>query len=348
MAILYGKTYTRRELEARVGSMKQLADLRAAEMTGGREAGTKILELTNGVLSATVVPGRCLDVANFTYRGIPLNFTGKCGVVYAGLAEPVENPLRSVNGGMFYTCGLSNVGNAYGDDYFHGRVRLIPAEQLSTFAGWEGDEYVLRCSGIMRECSVCGDNLSLERHIETTLGSREIRVSDTVCNDGFRPAPFMMMYHLVFGFPLLDAESRLYLPVAPGELGEKTCFAAAPTPDGIDNGGGLFRALANDEGFSTYCMYNPTLGVGLEVSFDARPMPYLSQWKSMQSGDYAMGLMPTNCKAGGRQREIDGGTLRHLAGGEVVKTSLTLRAIEGEGELAETLAKIENCKNTVE
>lgn len=105
------------------------------------------------------------------------------------LQSLVRNPLRSVNGGLFYTCGLTNVGAAFGDDYFHGRVRLIPAEQAYACAEWEGDEYFLRCGGVMRQNGVCYENLSLTRNIETALGSDEICVSDTVCNDGFSRGP---------------------------------------------------------------------------------------------------------------------------------------------------------------
>lgn len=340
MAKVFGKEYTRRALQARVGSMKQIADARCATLNDGREAGTEIIEITAGGLSATVAPGRCMDITNLSWKGTPLNFTGKNGIVYAGFADPANNPLRSVNGGMFYTCGLTNVGGGYGDDYFHGRIRLIPAEQAYASADWEGEEYVLRCGGTMRQNGVCYENLRLTRVVETALGSKEITVRDTVSNDGFSASPFMMMYHVVFGFPLLDANARIY---AAAKMDENACRCAAPTPQGDDNGGGLFPVLADKDGNSVYCLYNPDLSLGLAVTFSAKVMPYLSQWKSMQSGDYAMGLMPANCHGAGRQAEIDQGTLRFLAPDETVHSFLTFTVLEGEEDLAEIKERIAQC-----
>ena len=337
---LYGQTYARREFLARVGSPKQVADIRRATLNDGRQNGTEIFEIQNGVLSATVVAGRCLDIANFTYRGVPMQFTGKNGIVYAGFAEPVRNPLRSVNGGLFYTCGLTNVGAAFGDDYFHGRVRLIPAEQAYACAEWEGDEYLLRCGGVMRQNGVCYENLSLTRNIETALGSDEICVSDTVCNDGFSEVPFMMMYHVVFGFPLLNDGARLYVAA---DMEREACCCTAPDAVGTNNGGGVFAAKCNKDGVGMYCLYNPALSLGLQVRFDARSMPYLSQWKSMQSGDYAMGLMPTNCHAAGRESEMERGTLQYLSPDACVHTSIAFRAFSGEEARNEVLAQIDAC-----
>lgn len=340
MAKLFDKEYTRREIEARVGSMKQLADVRAAVMSDGKEAGAKIVEITAAGLSATVSPSRCLDITNLSWKGIPLNFTGKNGVVAAAYADPMNHPLGSVNGGLFYTCGLTNVGDAYGTDYFHGQLRLLPSEQTYATATWEGDEYLLRVGGIMRQNAVCLENFSLTRQIETALGAKSITVKDKVSNDGFGESPFMMMYHVVFGFPLLDANSRLYTA---SDMDEGACSCAAPTPEGKDNGGGLFRVRMNKEGESIYCLYNPDLALGLAVTFSAAKMPYLSQWKSMQSGDYAMGLMPANCHAYGRQVEINEGTLRSLAPGEAQDLFITFTVVEGEEELRAVKAKIDEC-----
>lgn len=342
MADLFGKKYTRRELEARVGTMKQIADVRRAVMTDGKEDGTHIIEMSNGLINATIVESRCMDIAGFSYKGVPLNFTGKNGIVFPAFAEPVENPLRSVNGGMFYTCGLSNVGGRYGDDYFHGKMRLLPAEHAYAFAEWEDDEYFLFAGGIMRQNGVCLENLSLERKITTSLCSKTISIEDTVRNDGFNPYPFMMMYHVVFGFPLLDEEAKLYLPC---ESRSSLLSFEQPSDDGCDSDSGLHKVGTNDDGESTYCLFNHRLELGLSVTFNSLEMPYLSQWKSMQSGDYALGVMPSNCLGAGREEEINNGSLKYIDGGEVKNFKLVFNVLDGIDDLNSCLEKIGHCTN---
>ncbi|MBQ3792307.1 MAG: DUF4432 family protein [Clostridia bacterium] len=343
MAKLFGKEYTRRELEARVGTMKQIAYVRQATLSSGREDGVRIAEMRNGPLTAVFAPGRCLDMISFSYRGVPMNFSGKCGLVNAGLADGTSHPLQSVNGGMFYTCGLTNVGNAYGTDYFHGQIRLCPADRFSATAAWEGDDYLLRVSGEMHQSTVCGENLSLIRTAESKLGERSVLVKDTVRNDGFSDSPFMLMYHLVFGFPLLDEDAVLVLPVPEEKLGEKTCALAVPTPEGKENGGGVFPAGKDGKGESVFCLYQPKLSLGLKVRFSAGELPLLCQWKSMQSGDYALGIMPSNCDGSGRQHEIDQGTLKSLKPGETRSLWLELTAVDGEEEFALVRKEIGSC-----
>ncbi len=79
------------------------------------------------------------------------------GPVNAAIADNNgKNFLRAISGGMLYTCGFSNVGNHYaneeeGDSIFHGRLRYIPADNVSAFERWEGDEYVVGVCGEMRD-----------------------------------------------------------------------------------------------------------------------------------------------------------------------------------------------------
>ena len=50
-----------------------------------------------------------------------------------------------------------------------------------------------------------------------------------------------------------------------------------------------FPAFVNDE-----------LQIGLCIRFEKSAIPYLTQWKSLASGDFAMALEPTNCGFDGR------------------------------------------------
>jgi hypothetical protein len=47
----------------------------------------------------------------------------------------------------------------------------------------------------------------------------------------------------------------------------------------------------------------------MKISWSGDTLPILSQWKSMASGDYVLGLEPTNCFIMGRHEERKNGTL---------------------------------------
>lgn len=345
MAELYGRTYGEEDLARYAGNMEQLAGVRRFTYTQGKADGVRAVALDNGVLAATLLESRALDMASLRYRGMPLHFLGKAGIVAGGLADPAAAPLRSVTGGMFYTCGLTNVGDAWdADDYFHGRVRFLPAEQVCTYAGWEGGDYVLRVEGTMRQSGVLGENLSLRRCIETTLGSHTVTVRDRVRNEGFAPVPLMLMYHLTAGFPLLEEGAEVLIPAAE-PLPTAAAVADAPHDDGAGGGSFLHTVRTDGDGYAVCGLINAARGLGLQLRFPAAQLPHLLQWKSTGSGDYAMGLMPTNSHAAGRAAEEHGGTLDHLPPRQEREFILELTVLDGAAELVACRQAIQNCVN---
>ena len=54
---------------------------------------------------------------------------------------------------------------------------------------------------------------------------------------------------------------------------------------------GYFQKMKED--FSAR-LENPDLGVSMTISWSGDTLPILSQWRSMASGDYVLGLEPTN------------------------------------------------------
>ena len=74
---------------------------------------------------------------------------------------------------------------------------------------WEGDEYVVELCGVVNECNLFGDKLRLTRHISTRMGATSLAIHDVVENVGYQASPFTILYHMNFGFPLLDGASRV-------------------------------------------------------------------------------------------------------------------------------------------
>ena len=65
-------------------------------------------------------------------------------------------------------------------------------------------------------------------------------------------------------------------------------------------------------------IYNPEIGQGLEITFDAKSLPFFTEWKMMGQRDYVLGLEPGNCTPDGRDRVRQAGDLTVLAPGERV------------------------------
>ena len=210
-----------------------------------------------------------------------------------------------------FTCGLGNVhGNRVVDgvEYpVHGRMRTTPAEKISMDAFWEKEEYKILVSGEMREAQIFGENLVLRRTIETTYGSREIVFTDEIENQGFENQPLCFLYHCNAGYPFLVPGLRVVMPSifcsprdADAKAGEADWNVMDEPRDhapeqvfqhelAADHNGNTFAAFVNDE-----------LQIGLCIRFEKSAIPYLTQWKSLASGDFAMALEPTNCGFDGR------------------------------------------------
>lgn len=136
-----------------------------------------------------------------------------------------QEALRSIIGGLFFTCGLQNICGPCetdGVEYpMHGRIRTTPAEHLCADSYWDGDNYVLEVRGEMRESELFGTNLVLRRTIRSVYGSGRLEIIDRVENQSPEEAQLMLMYHCNFGYPFLRPGTRLVLPSNSSVYGRK-------------------------------------------------------------------------------------------------------------------------------
>ena len=215
MPDLYYASYTIQQLRRRVGDMSQLAGIRSSTLNDGPASGVRALEFYTGSgLRFTVLPDRGMDIAAAEWRGAPIAWRSSTGVTHpAYYEEQGLGWLRGFSGGLLVTCGFMNVALAAvdQDEHFgiHGRASYLPASNVAYDAGWEGDDYVLSATGKIRETRLFGENVLLTRTIKSRLGAATISITDVFENQGFEPTPFMILYHINAGFPLLDETSRL-------------------------------------------------------------------------------------------------------------------------------------------
>lgn len=321
MVMLFNREWSKAELLRRVGHMDQLAGIRIMEAGDGRARGCRMLDVWTGTgLRFQVNADRALDISSCDYKGMHLSWRSPTGDVHPAYFEPQGTGwLRSFAGGLLTTCGLDQFGlpSQDGDREFglHGRISNLPASQVNTSTYWEGDDYKLEIKAEVRQASLFGENLVLRRRITTALGSNCIRIDDVVTNDGFEPAPHMLLYHFNLGFPLVSENSRLQLmanetlardPIAQSGLDLWDQFQP-PTPGYMEQVF-IHRPAIDDDGVASVVLENPQIGLGLGWAYDTTNLPFLMEWKMMGEGAYVVGIEPANCNGlGGRvvTRDLD-------------------------------------------
>ncbi|MBE6632064.1 MAG: DUF4432 family protein [Ruminococcaceae bacterium] len=356
MAVYNGKNYTKADLLRRLGNISGIAGVRSCEILNGKANTVKIHEVRAGELEYTLMETACLDPLEVRYKGYPLSFLSKSGPVNRASAEPIgTNFMYSLAGGMMYTCGFGNVGVAYesaeGIDYNQGRMRWEPADKVKVYGEWEGDEYLVGVGGEMRETALFHSNCALRRTVLSHLGSKTIEIKDEIENESYLDHPFMVLYHLNFGYPLVDEGLKVHVPKssyialnpAAKEIEDKWDVVTAPNEEAKESVF-IHHTLADKEGMTHCGIYNEKLGIGVEIIYNRDLLPDLAEWHSMISGDYVFGLQPHNNLLSGRQKEIDNGTLKLIKPFETIHSGVTLKVLDGEEDYKAFLERVEACK----
>jgi hypothetical protein len=341
----------KQELLSMAGNMQQLAYIRPVEYREGRSAKMQAWQVKNGDISFLVLGDKCLDIGELSYKGQTINFLSKPGLMGRNHFDTNgQEALRSIMGGFLFTSGLENIGAPYtfdGIDYpMHGRIRTTPAEHCSATAAWLDDEYILTVSGEMREAELFGENMTLRRTIETKFGEKKFIIRDEIENQSFRPEPMMLLYHFNFGYPFLTPQSKIVIPskkVLPrdphseGNI-EKWAEMEAPKPN--EHECVFIHELRTDKDANTYAaVINKEKKLGLVLEFNQQYLPYFMEWKSIASGDYVIGLEPSNSSIYGRAHHTAENSLHMLKPFEKERIEIRIVILDGENEINDFLTQ---------
>lgn len=306
------------ELLKRIGSIESFCRAEEFVFDSGAARGSRGIRVKCGELSFTVLPDRCMDIAYCEFRGVPMSFDSGSGVVSPAYYNEKDFS-RSFTAGLLTTCGLSNVGPACTDDEKeycqHGKISNVPAYDVSITRSWMGSDYVLAISGKMKQSALFGEKLELMRTITLKLGDNTINISDKVVNNGFTPEGIMLLYHINFGYPLIDEGVKLTTntkgPVPRDEEAKKGIEQAhtleAPQPDYSEQ---VFYHESLKDSWAR--IENKNLDTYSEISYNGENLPFLTQWKQMGEGDYVLGVEPGTNPPEGRNKERARGRLQMI------------------------------------
>ncbi len=303
-----------RDQKRYTGSSDQLYSVRRLQLSEGGGDQMRLIEVqTAGGLQALFLESRALDLYELRFKGVNIGFGSKNGLLSGRVVPGCDTFAASWPGGMLATCGLRNTGPdcEYNNTYhpIHGQIGAMPAEQVSVQL--DPEQGTVTLSGQMRESALFGHNLLLKRKLILPLFGSSIRWEDTVQNEAAEPEPLFLLYHFNFGYPFLSPE--LQLQFAPGEVIPRTDEAArglaehdqiSEPVDGCPEQVFFHQPLPGSKPEETVRLVRPDLRMAASLTWLRSELPWLVQWKSMKSGDYALGIEPSTSRIRGREQEM--------------------------------------------
>lgn len=334
------------------GRLSQLGGITAFRHEEGKAKGTSTLRVrTASGLEFWVVPDRGMDIFESSFRQRSLAWHSPTGMVHPMYASHRGlDWLKSFAGGLVTTCGLSAAGapsEDMGEELgLHGPISNTPAERVSWSETWEGEDCLFRVTGTVRESSVHGHNLVMERTITTSLRSAGLTLTDVVENAGLRASPLMVLYHLNFGFPLLTEHSEIHAPSRYQEAA--TEYAAKSVSqwnlmdspqEGVSERVYFHSMQPGPDGRVTVVLVSdrtdPVFGVS--ITYDGTSLPECVEWKMTHTNHFVLGIEPGNCRSTGRRAERERGALQMLAPGERREFALQIAVLDGAEQVAQAI-----------
>ena len=325
-----------------VGHVDQVGGTRLVELADGAARGTRVVELRSATgLDLDVLVDRACDLGALRFRGVPLSWQSPVGVRSPWLRD--DGWLgwqRDFGGGLMTTAGLDHTmfpetdatphyaypakaETAFG---LHGRISSEPARLLGHGLDLDASGGpVLHVDAEVTQAAVFGEVLTLRRRVEVGLREPVVRVRDAVRNDAHVPTPFMLLYHVNLGWPLLDAGARLLTDaVSARPRGDHPVdgfdVMAGPTPGFVEQ----VTQLGFDGPTARAALVNDRLGLAVVEEFDTAALPHLFVWRQLADGTYVLGVEPSTNGPEGRAAARASGALRTLEPGEEVSLGFSL------------------------
>lgn len=296
----------------KISNVAQVAGIETSILDNGQGRNTRIAWMNTGSgLRLKLVPDRALDITEAFINAYSLAW-----ISHRGTVPPLRSAthggewLRAFGGGLMTTCGLDHVGGPEADGDarrgLHGEISNIPAEIISVVQpNLDDSEPKMSISGKILQSTVFGPHLELTRTISARLGESEFEVHDIVRNVGNQPAPHMLLYHLNFGWPLVDRDTRIIWDgdwesrnsdmdrkIFNPDNDFKTCPDVLELHQGTGEAAVFIDPAAKTDGTYQFGLVNPGLGLEVLVTAQKEQLPALTNWQHFGLREYVVGLEP--------------------------------------------------------
>ncbi len=313
-----------------VGNSLQLRGAEKYILQDGKGDGMHFVYVRNGLgLEAWISVDRCADISRVNFKGKNIAYFSPCGYVSPKYYDKDgADFLKSFTAGLFTTCGLTAVGSPCVDEGealpLHGTISNTPAVMTSM----EETDDALTLKFVVRDCSLFGRQLVLNRTYTFSYTENKVVLKDSVTNLSDTASPYMIMYHCNMGYPLVKEGTVINIPnrgVSPRNERSKRDIDKAlvlenPQPNYEECC--YYYDVIDNNGVAKVSIYNPEEKIGVSIVYNKKELPFFTQWKLMSRGDYVIGLEPANCTPDGRDVMRKNGTLQFLETNETKSNTL--------------------------
>lgn len=174
------------------------------------------------------------------------------------------------------------------------------------------------------------------------MGLNQIIIEDNVVNEGDRKEPFMILYHINFGYPFLNPDCEIVIPSREirgwDEFSSKNIHRHLEIAGPEANMPELTYChdlYCDESGLTGFMVTNKKTDpdIGVMVKYDRNVLDNLTQWKYLRRKDYVMALEPCNNLVKGIDNESKNGNLKFLEPGESITLSLEVTFMGASDEI---------------
>jgi len=268
----------------KINHLDQVCYAKRVVLTEGAEEGVKAIFCYNGKLNFVLLESNGLDIYSLEHKGTNISCITKNGLFQGG-----NDFLQRFPAGMLYTCGFDNIG-AGRNRPLHGLYHTLKAQIITCIANEEG----IKVEGIIRQSQLFGLNLVMKRTIIAKLNAEEIEIHDELTNEAYKDEEYSILYHINVGYPMLDKDAEIVADIKSSyartdfaKTGMDRMFNMDDATDNLEE-----RCFFHDVKVPEVSLVNKKLGKKFTVTYSNKTLPSFVEWKSMASGDYALGLEP--------------------------------------------------------
>ncbi len=343
----------------KISNPAQVGGIETSIIDNGLGKGTRIAWVNTGTgLRYKVVLDRAMDILDTFYNQHSLAWLSHGGITAPeAYANKGIDWLKTFGGGLLTTCGLTHVGGPEEDEFgnrgLHGRISNIPAEIESIIQPDPANgKLELSITGTMKQTEVFGSRLELRRTISGILGQRTIRIKDVVTNKGNTPSPHMLLYHINFGWPLVDEGTKILWNGQCKSRGAdmdneifregndyKTCPNVLKSHDGYGEAAGFIDINEDENGMCHCGLHNARLGFAVEIRYPKKQLPWMTNWQHWGKREYVTALEPGTNPPIGQSSARKQETLIFLEPGETRSYDLGINLLADENRIQEFINK---------
>ncbi|HPM79423.1 MAG TPA: aldose 1-epimerase family protein [Candidatus Anammoximicrobium sp.] len=283
--------------------------VRKTRLRGGLSEGVDVVHVDNGRLSFSVLPTRGMGLWKAWLDGEEIGWQSPV----RGPVHPQFVPLMEPSGlgwldgfdELLVRCGLESNGAPDFDQQgrlrypLHGRIANRPARRVEVEVDDESGEIAV--TGVVEETRFLCWNLRMTSRISTRLGESHLRIRDEVENVSASPTEVQLLYHINFGKPLLDADSRFlaaFQKMMPRDARAAEGVAAwdvyGPESAGFAEQVYFLQLVPDAQGWSPTLLKNAAGTRGVGVHMNTKQLPCFTLWKNTGAAadGYVTGLEP--------------------------------------------------------